>query len=284
MKYSSRFFLYAPLAVFLAIAAGVGVHWWIVADAFAAKLSAANGHEIAPGVTLRYGARRISGFPFSLDTVLSDVSVEVATPRGVVRWYTPEFAMHALSYGRAKMIFEAAGRQELDWTRGDGVQRKLDFAVGSLHASSVEGAGGLLRFDLDLVGLGSHALTAQRLQLHIRRNKNDTLDLAVMADGLRAASCPRLAGSAENVAIARTITNAKSFAALSAGNERWNAAVKQWRAAGGKLVSGGSWTMPQNSPQASESHRLQDALLQIPAEEILALSDIVDGICGAAPH
>ena len=282
MKYSSRFFLYAPLAVFLAITAGVGMHWWIVADAFAAKLSAANGHEIAPGVTLRYGARRISGFPFSLDTVLSDVSIAVATPRGVVRWYTPQFAMHALSYGRAKTIFEAAGSQELNWTRGDGTPRRLDFAVGSLHTSSVEGAGGLLRFDLDLIGFGSKALTAQRLQLHIRRDKDDTLDLAVMADGVQTARCPSLGGGTENVAIARTITGAISFAALRAGNERWDAAVAEWRKAGGQVVSGGSWAVPLNPMRAS--HRLQDALLQIPAEKILALSDIVDGICGAQPH
>jgi hypothetical protein len=282
MKYSSRFFLYAPLAVFLAIAAGVGVHWWIVADAFAAKLSAANGHEIAPGVTLRYTTRRISGFPFSLDTVLSDVSVEVATPRDVVRWYTPQFAMHALSYGRAKTIFEAAGRQELNWTRSDGTPRKLGFAVGSLHASSVEGAGGLLRFDLDLVGFGSKALTAQRLQFHIRRDKDDTLDLAVMTDGVQTASCPSLGGGIENVAIARTITGAKSFAALRAGNERWDVAIKQWRQAGGKVVSGGSWAASLNPMRAS--HRLQDALLQIPTEKILALSDVVDAICGAVAH
>ena len=28
MNYSSRFFLYAPLALLLLIGAGFGVHWW----------------------------------------------------------------------------------------------------------------------------------------------------------------------------------------------------------------------------------------------------------------
>ena len=43
-KYSSRFWLYAPITVFLIIAAATMIHWWTVAGAFDKKLAAAKGH------------------------------------------------------------------------------------------------------------------------------------------------------------------------------------------------------------------------------------------------
>ena len=155
MRYSSRFFLYAPLALFLAITFGVGVHWWLAASALSARLQAMNGREITPGVTLRFASRTIAGFPFSLDTVFRGFSLRIDTPHGPSEWQPEKFAMHALTYGRDKTIFEAAGKQELHWTKDDGTARNLVFAVGSLHASAIRDPGGLARFDLDLVGFGS---------------------------------------------------------------------------------------------------------------------------------
>jgi len=286
MKYSSRFFLYAPMGLFLALVLGVSIHWWIVASAFSARLAAMNGHEIAPGVRMHYASRTISGFPFTLDTVFREMDLVIATPHGPTQWHADKFAMHALTYGREETIFEAAGPQRLSWTRHDGSIRTLVFAVGSLHASAIEDRTGLLRFDLDLVGFGSNVMTARRLQFHIRSDKDDTLDLAVMADGLRTAPgiCPDLGGGVDRVTLGGTVTKAHSFALLRAGTQRWEAAITQWRTAGGKVNSGSLRPAPPQTNPTTASLRFQGALLQIPADRIFAVSDLFDGLCGAVRH
>ena len=64
MKYSSRFWLYAPIATFVIIAGLVMAHWWVVANAFEKKLAALKGHEAVPGITLDWGSVTVGGFPF----------------------------------------------------------------------------------------------------------------------------------------------------------------------------------------------------------------------------
>ena len=76
MTYSSRFFLYAPLALFLVLAAGVSANWWIVARALSDKLDSLNGRPAMPGVILTFSAKQISGFPFNLDVVFHDFRIE----------------------------------------------------------------------------------------------------------------------------------------------------------------------------------------------------------------
>lgn len=236
MKYSSRFFLYAPFGLFLAVALGVSIYWWLAASALSARLAAMNGREIAPGVTVHYASRTISGFPFTFDTVFHDVTFDIATPHGPARWSAEELAVHALSYSRDKAIFEAAGKQELRWTRDNGAMRTLAFAVGSLHASAIRNDKGLVRFDLDLVGFGSHALTAQRLQFHLRRNgARNTLDIVVEADDVRfsRADSPDLGDQIASAHLAGAISGANAFDGLRA--QTWFAAVERWRTAGGWL-------------------------------------------------
>ena len=282
MKYSSRFFLYAPMGLFLAIAFGVGIHWWLMASALSARLAAWNGHQIAPGVTMQFASRTISGFPFSLDIVFRDVAFAVATPRGPTTWRSEKFAMHALTYGRDETIFEAAGRQELDWTRDDGKNRNLVFVVGSLHASAIEDRGGLTRFDLDLIGFNSPALRAQRLQFHVRLDRNDTLELAVMADGLRTGlvSCPNLGDGVDGLTMGKTITKAGAFSLLRAGTQSWEAAVRGWRTLGGKIDRSDPRLVSPEAHSANASLRLQEALQRIPADRIFAVSDLSDALCG----
>jgi hypothetical protein len=277
MRYSSRFFLYAPLALFLAITFGVGVHWWLAASALSARLQAMNGREITPGVTLRFASRTIAGFPFSLDTVFRGFSLRIDTPHGPSEWRPEKFAMHALTYGRDETIFEAAGKQELHWTKDDGTARNVVFAVGSLHASAIRDPGGLARFDLDLVGFGSKTLTAQRLQFHIRRDGTDKLDLAVMADDVRISSehCPSLGDRLIVGRLTGTVTEARSFSLLRAGVQDWGSAVANWRAAGGNFRIDALSLDPSGSPQ------LRAALAQTPADGLFAISDLLDAICNA---
>lgn len=287
MKYSSRFFLYAPFGLFLAIALGVGVHWWLATSALSARLAAMNGREIVPGVTMRFASRTIAGFPFSLDTTFRGVSLRIDTPHGPTEWRPEEFAMHALTYGRDETIFEAAGKQELRWTKDDGSKRILVFAVGSLHASAIRDRDGLARFDLDLVGFGSRVLTARRLQFHIRRDGADKADLAVMADDIRIPSghCPSLDDRLVTGRLMGTVTEAQPFSLLRAGAQDWSSAVANWRAAGGMLridvLQLAPFAGTQPADQARSALRLRAALAQTPADRLFAISDLLTAICDA---
>src|SRR5665213_354287 len=99
MRYSSRFFLYAPLALLLLLTAAVVIHWWKVAGALDTRLKAMKGHEAVPGVTLDWANLTISGFPFRLDVMFDGLSVKGAGPHGPFAWKGDKFAVHALTYG-----------------------------------------------------------------------------------------------------------------------------------------------------------------------------------------
>jgi hypothetical protein len=238
MKYSSRFFLYAPLALFLALAAGVGVNWWIDAGALARRLDALNGRPALPGVTLYFSSKRIGGFPFNLDVVFRDFRVEVATGHGPSTWTSEKFALHALTYGREQIIVEAAGRQLVTWTDLDGVHHARPFEVGEWHASAITDVRGVRRFDMDLIGLGSAVLTAARLQMHARLDPaGNALDIAAVADAVRPS--PALSSLfGETIAQIRlnaSATPARSFDAIRAARASWQDALEAWRTAGGSL-------------------------------------------------
>jgi hypothetical protein len=223
LTYSSRFFLYAPLGVFLALCVAASAAWWIKASDLSERLTAVNGHAVMPGVTVSFAAKKIGGFPFNLDTELTGFSVSVATPDGLTRWRSEKFAMHALTYGRDETIFEAAGKQRLEWDHG----RSLDFAVGALRASAILRGHALNRFDLDLIGFGSKAFTAQRLQFHVRQD-GEALQIFAAADGLT--HCRKNALRTE-----ATVTGREALARLQKGEESWTAAIARWRAGGGSV-------------------------------------------------
>lgn len=238
MKYSSRFFLYAPLVLFLALATGVGVYWWTVADALSRKLDSLNGRPSMPGVTMYFSSKKISGFPFNLDVVFQDFRIEVATDHGPSIWRTQDFAIHALTYGRAQMIFEAAGKQLLTWTDVERAHHVLPFEVGEWHASSIVDEHGLRRFDMDLIGFGSPAFTAARIQLHARLDpKAPGIDIAGEADMLRPSEA--LASPfGDTLTMARVnaaASPARAFDGIRAAGASWQEALETWRKAGGVL-------------------------------------------------
>ena len=235
MKYSSRFFLYAPILLFLLLAAAAGANWWSMAEALSLKLDALNGHRAMPGVTLSFASKAISGFPFNLDVVFADFRVEVATDHGPAAWRSEKFALHALAYGREQMIFEAAGKQLLTWTDLERRHHVLPFEVGEWHASSIVGEHGLARFDMDLSGLGSPALIAARIQLHAREHAG-AIDLAAEANSVRL-SGGLASPFGDMVVLARVnaSTPAKPFDAIRTADAGWEAALERWRRDGGVL-------------------------------------------------
>jgi hypothetical protein len=286
MKYSSRFFLYAPVGVFLILFAIAGVRWWMLASAWSDRLAALNGHEVMPGVTLHFASKSIGGFPFTLETDLNGVSLAIATPAGPTRWTSERFALHALTYGRDEQIFEAAGHQTLEWTGTDGRRRILAFAVGSLRASAIARNGELNRFDLDLIGFGSRDFIAQRLQFHARQSARDRIDLEATAISPRpsAGQCPLLESRLAQIQITAAIDQAAALGPLLGGGEDWQAAMGKMRKIGGGVRALDISVLPQKGVAAaalkSASHQIQQNLAAMSAETLFEISPLTNAICG----
>jgi hypothetical protein len=238
MKYSSRFFLYAPLTLFLILAGGVGAYWWVAAGALSAKLDALNGREAMPGVVFAFKSKTVSGFPFNLDVVFDDARLTVKTPHGPSSWAAEKFALHALTYGRDQTLFETAGKQLVTWIDLAGTRHALPFQAGALHASALADATSVTRLDVDLVGFGSPALTAGRVQLHARvAPKGDGLDVFTTGENVHLSQ--ELTGlfgpDIASVKLDASASRSHAFAALRGGNTDWVSALEAWRQAGGSL-------------------------------------------------
>jgi hypothetical protein len=224
MSYSSRFWLYAPISAFLLLAAAAMVNWWLLSGAFEKKLAALKGHEAIPGITLDWDGVTVGGFPFRLDAAFTNFRAGGAGAHGPFTWKTERLALHALTYGRRKTVYEAAGPQRLSWADAEGVSHAVNFLPGSLHASSIQGDDGLRRFDVDVVDLGSKEFTIGRFQFHMRRDPHGkSLDLMLRADNW---------GSRKQVQVYATLNNAEAFGALLKGERSWPDATAAWRAQG----------------------------------------------------
>ncbi|HEX2592327.1 MAG TPA: DUF2125 domain-containing protein [Rhizomicrobium sp.] len=243
MKYSSRLFLWAPFVLLLALAVGVSARWYQVANALSAKLDTMNGREVIPGVSLHFASKTVGGFPFRVDAVFKNLELGMIGPHGLITWRAEDFAAHALTYGREKWIFEAAGKQRLSWTTRNGEPKGLPFESGSLHASAVFREAKLDRFDLDLVGFDSAALNAARIQFHARHNpKADRID--VVADVEEIHLSPPLRGLCgevvDHVKLDGDFSNAAAFAKAITGDAKWQSGFDAWRSQGGRFFLGQS--------------------------------------------
>lgn len=243
MSYSSRFWLYAPLTLFLGIAVWAMSHWWILAKELDKKLIATNGHQIIPGITVSWASQTISGFPFREDVVFTGVLVRAEGPRGPLIWHSDRFALHALTYGRTQDIFEAAGPQILAWTDADGARHQLSFLPGSLRASTIADNKGLSRFDLDLLDASGKdsdgaSFTAARAQLHMRRDPNsDALDLMLNALEVKDPGTP-FGDRIRKLELYSKITRGSAFARLLSGQEGWMDAIMAWKHRSGQIITG----------------------------------------------
>jgi hypothetical protein len=245
MNYSSRFWLFAPLVMLLALALWVGMQWWSVARALDKSLDALNGHEAAPGITVSFAKKTISGFPFNIDIVFEDLKVEGQGAHGPFQWTTEHFALHRLTYGPAQNIYEAAGNQSLSWSDGGGARHAVKFLPGSLRASSATDSKGLARFDLEMVAAGgsdsdSQPFTAAHSQLHFRRDPNsDALDLQLSGDDITVnGDIKPFGGHVKSLSLYLTLTQGSAFVPLLAGKANWAKTSDDWRARGGRVSIG----------------------------------------------
>jgi hypothetical protein len=258
MRYSSRFFLYAPVALFLALAGFVMAHWWNVASAFDKTLAAMKGHEAVPGVTLDWSAVVVSGFPFRLDIAFDGLVVKGAGAHGPFAWRSDKFAVHALTYGAEKDVFEASGQQHLTWTDAAAAPHTLDFIPGSLRASAVRDGRGLARFDVDIIELAGTPISIGRAQFHMRRDP-DGKSIDLVADGVIIKGSGPL-GSARAFRVYQTLSQGTAFADLLAGRKTAPEAHALWLLAGGKA-----------SITQSELNGAKNALTPEQSEAALAL-------------
>ncbi len=238
MRYSHRFFLYAPVAAVVALAVGVSVYWYVAANAFASRLEALNGHVIAPGVTLHFNSKSIGGFPFRVDAVLENLRLDVAAPGGPASWTAEHFALHMLDYAGSHLILEAAGKQTFAWRDSAGAAHGFSFTPALLRASTIGSGGRLARFDIELYGAQTPALGVAHTELHFRRDPDaDALDVVVMADDVHVA--PTFAGefgkTISKFRLKGTLAPAGEWNALLAGRRDWRSAAEAWRAHSGAL-------------------------------------------------
>jgi hypothetical protein len=237
MRYSSRFFLYGPFFLFVALAAGVMIYWWIAATALSQRLDALNGREVAPGIRMSFAEKRIAGFPFRLDAIFGNFSIEIAGTHGPLTWRAEHFAEHALTYEDSKTVMEAAGRQELSWVSETGRRRVFAFVPGTLRASAIVLNGTLAQFDLDNFALASPKFAAGRAQLHFRRDPANpgALDFVLDLQSVRFAG-DAAAGFANGLTRARIegrLAPAQPFTPVLAGKADWRGAIENWRDAPG---------------------------------------------------
>ena len=238
MRYSHRFFLYAPVAALVVLAAAVALYWNVSVQAFAKKLNAMNGAEVAPGVTLHFTSESLGGFPFRIDAVLKNLRLDLAGSHGKASWQTQKFALHMLDYSSATLVFEAAGEQQISWHDAAGKAQSLAFLPGLLRASAHSRSGRFDRFDVELIDAHLPAFDIARSELHLRQDpKVDALDLVAAASDLHLLSTQR---SALGDVISRFRLDARlapggPWDGLFAGSSDWRKAADAWRAHKGGL-------------------------------------------------
>jgi hypothetical protein len=238
MNYSNRIFLYGPVALFAALVLAMMGYWWVASNALSKKLDQWNGHEIAPGVHLSFANKAMSGFPFRVDSQLDDLHVEIETSHGPTVWGAEHFALHSLAYGAGQYVFEAAGKQIVQWHDDRGQLHEYDFLPGTLRASSISDRDGLARFDIQILDVSSADISAARVEFHVRRNPTiDGYDLAATADGVHfSADLDAPFGTdLKHFGSISLISPGSSFAKFLDGHGDWRPAVEDWRKSDGGL-------------------------------------------------
>jgi hypothetical protein len=169
---------------------------------------------------------------------MQNMRLDVATPYGPLTWSTEHLALHALTYGRDQIIYEAAGKQTLSWTDSEHARHIWTFVPGSMRASSIVVNGMLARFDIDIVGIGSPELSAGGAQIHIRRDpSNHAIDIFFRGDAIHL-SPPLQSGFGDTIKTLRLsgrFVPGPALTPLLDGKTDWRRAFEAWRNAKGKL-------------------------------------------------
>lgn len=233
MKYSSRFFLWAPIILFVVLAAGVSLHWYRTAKAYERQIVAMKGQEAMPGVTLDWSAVSFGGFPFRVDANFKDFSAHGQGPHGPFSVQSDLLALHALTYGGDRKVFEAAGNQRLSWVDAAGRSRNFTFTPGQLRASAVRDDQGLLRFDLDINALKAQGLEIGRAQFHLRRGEDgNSIDMVAQADQAKG-TLGAFGTQVESLRLYQTLVRSRAYMLLLKGQTTASETHGAWHDEGG---------------------------------------------------
>ncbi len=240
MNYSHRAFLYGPVALLAIVALTVIAYWWHASNAVAQRLDAVNGHEVSPGIHFSFAHKTMSGFPFRVDGELDGLRIAIDTSHGPAVWTAEKFAFHSLTYGRTQLVFEAAGKQHIEWHRDNGQLHAYDFLPGSLRASAIMSGYRLARFDLDALNIDSADISAAEVQLHMRENpKFDGIDLFVTANGVHFApdEAPAFGPNMKHFAVNAMASPGSSFDGVLSGHGDWRAGASDWHKRHGGVLN-----------------------------------------------
>ncbi len=233
MNYSSRFFLWAPILLFILLAAGISVHWYRTAKAYERQIVAMKGNEAMPGVTLNWSSVSFTGFPFRVDANFQNFSALGQGPHGPFALSSERFSLHALTYGGDRKVFEAAGNQRLSWVDAAGRKRDFAFQPGQLRASAVRDKDGLLRFDIDIENLVASNLTIGRAQFHMRRAEDgNSIEMVAQADQAKGA-LGAFGKEAGSLRVFQTLMRARSYMLLLKGQTTASESHGAWHDEGG---------------------------------------------------
>src|SRR5579864_8820324 len=251
MSYSNRIFIYGPVCLLLLVVVLYSVYWRVQADTLSARLDRANGGEVIPGLVIAYSDKSVGGFPFRLDVVLSGVSFAHRSADGETGWRTDKLAIHTLSYGRDRYIFEVTGLQSfVQPPAAPGLAPRAIFVTPAIaRASAILRDGRLARFDLDLWGPQEkdategadpqRTVTAERAQLHLLARADNTIDVAMRIDNAHIGTGYASAES-ENllrlIDLRAKLTQSDILNAPQAGEADIADVLETWRTQMGKLI------------------------------------------------
>jgi hypothetical protein len=251
MSYSNRIFFYGPVGLLLMIVVLYSVFWRVQADTLAARLDRANGGEVIPGIVFAFAEKSVGGFPFRIDVILSGVTFSHQAPEGETAWRTEKLAVHRLSYGQNRYIFETSGLQSIAQPplKPGSVPRVLYLTPGLSQASAILAGDKLARFDLDMVEpqakdatLGAdpkRTATAARAQLHLLARPDNSIDVAIEIDNARVGT-GYVPGTAESefalIRLRAKLMPANALDALRAGTMSPAVAATAWRASMGAIA------------------------------------------------
>ena len=251
MSYSNRIFFYGPVGLLLMIVVLYGVFWRVQADTLSARLDRANGGEVMPGIVFAFSEKAVGGFPFRIDVVLSGVTFSHQAPEGETAWRTEKLAIHRLSYGQNRYIFETSGLQSFAQPPPKpGTVPRVTYLTPALsQASAILAGDKVARFDLDLAEpqakdatLGAdptRTASAARAQLHLLARPDNSIDVAIEIDNARIGTGYSTNPAESTLALIRLrakLMAAKPLDALRAGTMSFSDAVPAWRANMGTIA------------------------------------------------
>ncbi|MFZ5670815.1 MAG: DUF2125 domain-containing protein [Pseudomonadota bacterium] len=232
-----RMGLFLPWLLFLLLAGGWSVGWFVLRDQAVARLDAGVERLRASGYQVAWSERAIGGFPFRLDVTVS--GLRLAEPSG---WALAAPTMKAEAWIYRPDHWVLAAPAGVTLTRPDGGPvavraQALRASLAGLGARpprlSVEGVE--VRFE-PAAGAAPYPIErAGRLALHLRPGPDDQGGVLFRVEGAKL----RLEGLPARVAQGRpvTVTWDLTLSTMSAfRGPDWPLAVRRWRDAGGSVT------------------------------------------------